>query len=202
MYRLYPITVALIIESCNTAVIHSEHVKFNANGNQTVTQRSDFVQTGPGMVKVYILDDKKAKGEVTKNVTAGTSNLSITSNSPIVIKVNKADATKPADVDTKKEEEDSANKVNTQSNDKSSHPKLVYMTNNKELSSKNKEKSSKKKELAANIIETRRISKFNVYVPISEDINPSFDEDHIGKGVGRRGLSLVDLEGNILRIPV
>lgn len=181
MYRLYAIFFVLIIKNCGATEIHLEELNLTANGAPSVTPKNNLsVTTTPKTVKVFILTDdqfsittKVEERELNGNATAVT-------NSPMVFNIPKA---VPGLGDKKKRPGEVLKRVKPQH-------KVVHAQTSSQLA------VPPVKEISSNAIDSRRMSKFDVYVPISEDlIKP--DNDPLG-----RGLSLIDLNGNNMRLPL
>lgn len=193
MYRLYSIIIAFTLENRNAAVIHLNHLKFNVNGAPSVNQKHNAT-TAPETFKVYIGEDKGDKETATNRKdeeTKSNNNVTAATNSPIIVNIQKTDpiSKKPQHKDVLAEKVKTQNKEVQQNGITKTTP-LFKITVLKPT-----------QEITTNYIEVRKMSEFNEYVPISEDIMHKYSEVPFGRGVGRRELSLVDLDGNMLLFP-
>uniref|UniRef100_A0A2A4IU89 Uncharacterized protein n=1 Tax=Heliothis virescens TaxID=7102 RepID=A0A2A4IU89_HELVI len=195
MYSVFALIIFLIIKNSAAAVIHLEDVKLNANGAPTVTQSSD-ISVSSTTESVHV----ETKNTEAKEIGANENSTPIT-NHPVT--ANKRAKKGPTNGKINTQHDSLAVKPEKLNKDEKTKPHFTISILKDPTMSYTTTTSTTEapvKKIADNIIETRRMSGHNVYVPISEDILPKYDEDTFGKGIVRSGLSLIDLKGNILRI--
>lgn len=194
MYCVNAVIVAVIINNCCAEIIRLEDIKFQVNGAPSVSKSYDYIATTQGTVRVNVQEDKKGTElEVTsiKNIARITN---------ATEEKTEANATSE-NTRTKKSKSENNLTKKLRSADKAVTDKPQFKVNIlKESEATSGIPVQKKSE---KLIETRRkaLNSFNVYVPISEDLNPQFDtEVSLRKGMDTSGLSLIDLKGNILNV--
>ncbi|PZC73053.1 hypothetical protein B5X24_HaOG210141 [Helicoverpa armigera] len=192
MYSVYAFIILFIIKNSAAAVVHLEAIKLNANGASNVTQSSNIsvssttesVNEETKTTEVRAIEENHENPSIKSPVTEEAKNV------PENVKVDKTEH------DSSAVKQGKLNKREKKVQFKISI--LKDPTTSSSTTTTTTEVPVKK--IPENIIETRRMSGSNIYVPVSDDIRPKYDEDTFGKGIVRSGLSLIDLKGNILRI--
>lgn len=195
MYGSLALIVIITVISSSASLIRLGDMKFNVNGAPAITNKNNETVTTPGSVK----EDENNTDTTTLKVNK--INNTVVTDSPIVL----SDVPKiiPAKTIPKEKYQEMLARNSRRQNVEAGHRPQIKVTVIK--SEANPASVAKKavlppKDISENLIESRRTPGFNVYVPISEDIFPRYDEDAAGKGIDRSGLSLIDLNGNLMRI--
>ncbi|KAH9636761.1 hypothetical protein HF086_005084 [Spodoptera exigua] len=195
MYGLLALIVIISVKTINPAVIRLDDIKFNVNGAPTVTDKNNETVTTPKSVNEDVNNTDKA------DLTENRTNSAIVTDSPIVL--SNVPVIVPAKTIPKKKHQEMLLKNRRRQNEEFKHKPHIKVTIIKSETSNATAANTTDlvaKNVSENLIESRRTPGFSVYVPISEDILPRYDEDSVGKGIERSGLSLIDLKGKNLRI--
>lgn len=185
MYSFYAIIIVLIVKNCCGAdIIRLDDIKFQVNGAPTVAQANSISATSESVqvLQEPVVEDKKTTAAVTSEAVTTKKNGDVT------------------ELNIAKTTEVPKNNKPTRPN-KLIIPPTFNPTFKVTVLEDIDSTLSTIKEITDNTIETRRKEALNVYVPISEDINM---RDYSGgnvKGFERSGLSLLDLNENVLRMP-